>query len=841
MSRGVEEEQAPVDLGLDLHAVDRRLDAALDALDAIAAGTVARCLRRVGVTAPPSPSLAERLPGVHWIVSDEHPLGYVDPAHHTRLHQAWLTAARSPERVGRTRVLLVEPAVTETGGEAPPGWYDAVLIDLIGAELIDAMVVSLQPADGDEPDAPPEGGPIVPTWVQEGTTFRVQLSREAVVEGATLNVADLLGRPVHTLVGSSLAALVHPDDMAGALAQWQTMLQLPQRSDPWRVRLSHGDGTWRWFEAISWNALSDPAVGAVVTELRDIEHQIESEEVSRQTGRSHERLVQVLDDVDDLVMVGRLGGGVLFANQTATRLIPNFQLGVPLATYAGRAMQALGNAEIEPSLRGLRRWTGDLELRLADGEVHVLATTVTPVASGDPDEVYFGIIMRDVTSERTHARALANQARLDHLTGLPNRLALLEHLEQRREAGEPVAVLFVDIDNLKIVNDGLGHGAGDRLLAAVAETLMDITEPVLLARFGGDEFVVVGDGADRGRVMALADDLLRRIEAVRVPDIGAHLTASIGVAFSDPGVLDPEGLLRDADAAMYEAKRRGRACASVFDDTLRQRAQRRFTVETSLRRAIGDGSLGVHLQPIVAVDTGQVRGFEALARWGSTDPAEFIPMAEESGLILALGDHVLRAALDALGRIRAAEAGAGSLRVSINVSGRQLLDRAYAARTIAIIADSGIDPADITLELTETVFIDPRDEVDRALRSLRDAGVALALDDFGSGYSSLGHLRRYPIDGLKVDTTYTQALLHDPDTRIITEAMVTMANRLGLHLVAEGVETVEELEVVTSLGIDAAQGYLIARPQPVDVIIEQGLAHLGSALARARDHRNLSA
>jgi len=145
-----------------------------------------------------------------------------------------------------------------------------VLIDLIGAELIDAMVVSLQPADGDEPDAPPEGGPIVPTWVQEGTTFRVQLSREAVVEGATLNVADLLGRPVHTLVGSSLAALVHPDDMAGALAQWQAMLQLPQRSDPWRVRLSHGDGTWRWFEAISWNALSDPAVGAVVTELRDI-------------------------------------------------------------------------------------------------------------------------------------------------------------------------------------------------------------------------------------------------------------------------------------------------------------------------------------------------------------------------------------------------------------------------------------------------------------------------------------------------------------------------------------------------------------------------------------------
>ncbi len=841
MSQGGVGEQAPVDLGLDLHAVDRRLDAALDALDTIAPGTVARCLRRVGVTAPPGPALAEHLAGVHWIVGDEHPLAYVDPAHHTRLHQAWLTAARVPERVGRARVRVVDPVVTESGGEAPPGWYDVVLIDLIGSELYDAMVVSLQPAEGDEPEAEAAGQPLVPTWVQEGTTFRVQLTRDAKVEGATLNVADLLGRPVQTLVGTSFAALVHPDDMAGALGQWQIMLLRPQRSDPWRVRLLHGDGTWRWFEAISWNALSDPAVGAVVTELRDIEHQIASEEVSRQTGRSHDRLVQVLDDVDDLVMVGRLGGGVLFANQAATRLIPNFQLGVPLATYAGRAMEALGNAEIEPSLRGMRRWNGDLELRLADGEVHVLATTVTPVASGDPGEVYFGIIMRDVTTERTHARSLADQARLDHLTGLPNRLALLEHLEGRCEAGDDVAVLFVDLDNLKIVNDGLGHGAGDRLLAAVAESLLDPLDAQLLARFGGDEFVVVTDGADRSRVLTLADDLLGRIEAVTIDDIGAQLTASVGVAFSPPGHLDPEGLLRDADAAMYEAKRRGRACVAVFDDDLRQRAQRRFTIETSLRRAFGDGTLGVHLQPIVAADTGRVLGFEALARWGQMDPAEFIPIAEESGLILTLGDHVLRVALDAMAQIRAADPGAGPLRLSVNVSGRQLLDRAYAARTLGIVAESGIDAADLILELTESVFIDPRDEVDRALRSLRDSGLSLALDDFGSGYSSLGHLRRYPIDGLKVDTTYTQALLHDPDTRIITEAMVTMANRLGLHLVAEGVETLDELEVVRSLGIGAAQGYLIARPQPVEAVIEQGLDHLGSALVRALDHRPLPA
>lgn len=835
------EAASPTDIGLDLHDVSRRLDLAFDALDAIEPGTLVRCLRRVGVTAPPSDSLFERLPEVHWILGDEHPLAYVDPDHHTRVHQAWLDAGRLPERVARTRVRVVETVVAESGGEAAPGWYDLVLIDLIGAELLDAVVVALQKATGDDPRGGLQGHPVVPAWVQEGTTFRLQLGADATVQGATLNVGELLGRANHTLAGTSLVALVHPDDLAGALVEWQAMLNVPERSEPWRFRLAHADGSWRWFEAISWNALRDPAVAAVITEFRDVEHQIASEERSRRTGQAHRRLVEVLDDVDDLVMVGRLGGGVLYANKAATTSIPNLELGVPMSTYSGGAMSALGQAEIEPLLRRMQRWTGDLELRLADGALHVLATTVTPVASEEPDEVYFGIIMRDVTSERTHARTLADQARSDHLTGLPNRLALLELLEERRDAHIPVAVLFVDIDNLKIVNDGLGHGAGDRLLAAVARALRETAGPVQFARFGGDEFVAVADGLDRRRAAALAEDLLERIEQVRVSDIGTHLTASIGIAVSDPGRLDPEGLVRDADAAMYEAKRRGRACVAVFDEALRQRAHRRFSVETALRQALADDALTVHLQPIVAVESGDVRGFEALARWSTMDPAEFIPMAEESGLIVDLGDRVLRSALVALGRIRAADPAARSLRLSVNVSGRQLLDRSYASRTVDIIAESGIDPTHVTLELTESVFIDPRDEVDRALRSLRDSGVSLALDDFGSGYSSLGHLRRYPIHGLKVDTTYTQALLHDPDTRIITEAMVNMADRLGLHVVAEGVETIEELEVVTALGISSAQGYLIARPQPVETIIDLGLSALGSAVPHARGQRSLPA
>lgn len=577
--------------------------------------------------------------------------------------------------------------------------------------------------------------------------------------------------------------------------------------------------------------MSSAVAEAVVDQLRHDEHLEATDEAARTTGHAHERLLQVLDDLDDLVMVGRLGGGLIYTNEAAATLVPRIELGVPLATFSGGALAALGNEEIEPSLRAMRRWTGDLELRLADGEKHVLATTVTPVASDSPGEVYFGIIMRDVTADRHHARLLAEQARRDPLTGLPNRLALLEHLEALKESPDLVAALFVDIDNLKIVNDGLGHGAGDRLLVAVAEALRSSSGEDLLARFGGDEFVVVTTGCNRERVTSRAEHLLKTIEMTRVADIGTHLTASVGIAFGEPGRLDPEGLLRDADAAMYEAKRRGRGGAALFDSDLRQRTHRRFTVETSLRKAIADGDMEVWLQPIVDIESGRVVSFEALSRWGLTSPAEFIPTAEESGLILRLGDRVLEYALSALTRIHEDD---GDVRMSVNVSGRQLLDRTYADRTLAIIEASGVTPSDVILELTESVFIDSREEVDRALRQLRDAGVALALDDFGSGYSSLGHLRRYPIDGLKLDNSYTQALLTDPDTRIITEAMVTMATRLGLHLVAEGVESLAELEVVGSLGIGAAQGYLISRPVPLEVVVERGLADLSARLGQTR-------
>ncbi|MBX3285449.1 MAG: EAL domain-containing protein, partial [Actinobacteria bacterium] len=255
-----------------------------------------------------------------------------------------------------------------------------------------------------------------------------------------------------------------------------------------------------------------------------------------------------------------------------------------------------------------------------------------------------------------------------------------------------------------------------------------------------------------------------------------------------------------------------------FDDTMRRAVERRFHLERSLRAALERQDVTVHLQPVVTLATDRTTGFEALARWHQAEPADFIPVAEESGLIGALGHQALHAALAGIARIQRTDPGAEPYGIGVNVSGHQLLDPSFARRVAGALAEHGVAPEHLVLELTETVLIDPGEEVVAVLRNLRDQGISLALDDFGSGFSSLGYLRRYPIDILKLDSTYTQGLLVDQGTRIIAEGIVTMANRLGLRVAAEGVETPEQLEVVRALGFQWAQGHLLGKPASVDEV-----------------------
>jgi diguanylate cyclase (GGDEF)-like protein len=436
-----------------------------------------------------------------------------------------------------------------------------------------------------------------------------------------------------------------------------------------------------------------------------------------------------------------------------------------------------------------------------------------------------------IAIERAEATAtLAQLALHDSLTGLPNRTLLFDRLEHalRRAARRttPVAVLFLDLDRFKVVNDSLGHDAGDALLVGVAHRLQEAVRPGdTVARFGGDEFVVL---CDRVRdVDEAARVATRLVEVLREPfPVGAGevvVSASIGISLSGRRADTATRLLRDADTAMYRAKERGGAGHHVFDHALHDRAVGRLRLEGALRRALEREELQVAYQPQIELSTGEPVAVEALVRWdhparGVVPPAQFVPLAEETGLIIPIGAWVLeRACADLVPH---------DLAVSVNLSGRQLAQRDLIPTVQQILRATGLPPERLCLEVTESVLIDDTDAAHAALVALRDLGVRLSIDDFGTGWSSLSYLKRFPFDELKIDQSFVTGLGATDSDEAIVAATIDMAHALGLVVAAEGVEGEEQLRVLTRLGCDRAQGFHIARPAPVQ--------HLASRLAAVR-------
>jgi diguanylate cyclase (GGDEF)-like protein len=424
-----------------------------------------------------------------------------------------------------------------------------------------------------------------------------------------------------------------------------------------------------------------------------------------------------------------------------------------------------------------------------------------------------------------------HRAMHDPLTGLPNRALALDRLEgalaRRRRDGRAVAVLLADLDQFKLVNDSMGHQAGDDLLVALAPRLHDAVRPSdTVARLGGDEFLVVCEQLDGAHeAIRVAERVAQAINQPIVLAAGEHfVSASIGIAVAESADADPADLVRDADAAMYRAKERGRGRYELFDDVLRKRVLTRLRTENELRRGIEQGELRVVYQPVVELDSGAVTAVEALVRWqhperGLIDPVEFIPVAEDSGLIGALGDWVLTAACrDGAGwqeRIPRAE----PLLVCVNTSPRQLANGAFPARVADIMGRYGLAPGSLALEITESVLMEEAHAPVTVLASLREYGLRLMLDDFGTGYSSLSYLRRFPLDVLKIDRSFIAGLGRDDEDSAIVAAIVQMARTLGLTVVAEGVERPEQLERLRELGCDRAQGRLIAEPMPAEDVM----------------------
>jgi len=428
----------------------------------------------------------------------------------------------------------------------------------------------------------------------------------------------------------------------------------------------------------------------------------------------------------------------------------------------------------------------------------------------------------DITERKFYEHRLVYQATHDFLTGLRNRSFLIEWLGERMAAGSdrlPLALLFVDLDGFKVINDSLGHVVGDHLLIAVARRIeQQLAEPEFVVRLGGDEFVLVVSGDERAAlVKAGALDAALR-QPFHLDQMELRLTASIGVAIDDGLSDDPVSLLRDADIALYRAKEHGKARTEVFNSALREAILIRHRLQNDMNRAIETGEIFLVYQPIVTVADGRLVGFEALVRWrhpelGLISPVRFIPIAEETGQILPLGRYVMETAAGTLERWRALRPPGRPLSVNINLSARQMWDEGYVATLLAWLGSNPI--AGLKIEVTESMTMTNPEVALAILERFRALGIPLCMDDFGTGYSSLSYLGRFPFDVLKIDKSFITDIDSLPERQRLVRGIVNLAHDLGLSVVAEGVETTAEHLILQDIGCDFAQGYLFARPLAV--------------------------
>lgn len=432
--------------------------------------------------------------------------------------------------------------------------------------------------------------------------------------------------------------------------------------------------------------------------------------------------------------------------------------------------------------------------------------------------------LSDITDRRAAEIRLRHDALHDALTGLPNRALFMDradHLVQRaqRDPGASCAVLFLDVDRFKDVNDTLSHAVGDQLLRALAMRVASALRPGdTVARMGGDEFTLLLDGiSEHAQAKIVADRIQRAISRVfRIDGHELFVTASIGIALSAPGITAAE-LLRNADIAMYDAKRRGRGRSAVFDEGTHRRAVDRLSREDELRQLVERGLLPVNYQPIVDLASGEIRGFEALARWPGRLPAvaplDFIAIAEETGLIAELGLHVLRTALEALAGWREAGLVSDLASMSVNVSPRQLGDPSFGRRVGSILAAAGLPAEVLRLEVTESTLMNDPERIEAIAREIRASSVVLQLDDFGTGYSSLVALHRFPVDALKIDRSFISAL-NGTNTggEAIVRSTIALGRSLGVRVIAEGIERPGQLRRLRQLGCELGQGFVLSRP-----------------------------
>ena len=663
-----------------------------------------------------------------------------------------------------------------------------------------------------EPSRPPLGmlGLILDTQL-----FVREAMRRADFSGMDASLADVTGGIPHTLAGA-------PDRPAGSGDYTVTLtfdgrtLQLRFSPTPAYMAAQHGLASWT---VLTTGLLLAALLGALMLIVSGERAQIEAQVADRTA-----RLQAILDNAADAIVTVDARGRISSANRATAALFG----------YAPAHLPSLAFTTLVPGLHGepgpdllARLAASGPEDRQLDGENArgeplplAIAVSIVDLAG----ERLFVCILRDLTAQQRDQARIHRLAHHDPLTGLENRHALGLRLEQQlaqaRRSSQPLAVLFIDLDHFKKINDSLGHQAGDELLVGAATRMKDLLRDVdTLARLGGDEFIILlGGPLTPDSVTTVAVRLVDSLQQpYRLAGTTAHSGASVGVALYPDDGLDADTLLRHADMAMYAAKREGRGNFQFFSPAMNAATHEHLMLENRMWATLEHGGFDVHLQAQVNLGTGRVIGAEVLLRWhdaelGSVDPGRFIPIAEESGLILPLGDWVLARAMALLAEWR--DDGMGELRLAVNLSARQFSGGALLSRLDQLLDEHAIDPARLELEITETAAMRDPENTRHLLQQLRARGFKLAIDDFGTGYSSLAYLKLFAIDRIKIDRAFVRDIETNPNDAAIVDATIGLAHALGLGVVAEGVETAAQRVFLRDRRSDEAQGYLFGRPMP---------------------------
>jgi diguanylate cyclase (GGDEF)-like protein/PAS domain S-box-containing protein len=689
-------------------------------------------------------------------------------------------------------------------------------------------------------------------------------------------VEDILGyTPEEWLADPELwAKLLHPEDRERALAQ-ETRRTIGNRNPPpvdYRMLTRDGRTVWILDEAVlEPDEEGTPVWHGVlydITERKSAEQELEraaaqQAAVARLGGRAlrdgdpeslmHEA-VSLMTEIEGVAAaciweVGRDGRRLSLRAGLEERVVGSGRASAPRDSHAGAALDSRLHVIVDdwsterrfsmpPALRamGVR---SSLAVPI-DGKQRPFG--VLDVHSSEPNrftpqDVHFvqasANVLADAIARHAADEALRHRVLHDPLTGLPNRLsfvgALAASLSRSAASGSPVGILFLDLDNFKLINDSMGHHAGDELLRAVAPRLRAHLRPGdIVARFGGDEFGILVDRlADEDEAVAIADRIAAAFaEPYVMGGVEHFVTASVGIAVARSSASEPvdaDLLIRDADAAMYRAKERGRSRCELFDAEMRAGALRRLEIERELRRALDREELELHYQPIVAMRSGEIVGLEALVRWrhperGLLDPGDFVAVAEDSGLIEPIGRWVQACACRQVIEWHQLRPDRRPVDISVNLSARQVSSRELVASIDENLSSSGLDPVHLRLEVTESALVDESATAIGSLEALSELGVGLVLDDFGTGYSSLAYLNRYPFDGLKIDRSFVEVLGVEQERTAIVEAIVGMARALSLDVIAEGVENEAQLSELARLGCDYAQGHLFSRALPAEEV-----------------------